>query len=64
MAKFEVFTGEVFQVEANSEDEALAKFYVSQGYRVAEDYSEAEQASFTNLDEDVSFLEVDTRVIL
>lgn len=64
MAKYEVFSGEVFEVEANSEEEALAKFYVSQGYRAEEDYSEAEQASFTNLDEDVTFMEVDTRVIL
>ena len=64
MAKYEVFSGEVFEVEASSEEEALAKFYVAQGWRVPEDYSEAEQASFTNLDEDVTFMEVDTRVIL
>lgn len=40
MATYEIVSGESFIVRADSEDEALAKFYVSQGYMDAEDYPE------------------------
>jgi hypothetical protein len=35
---YEITTGEAFEVRANSEDEALAIFYVSQGHMDIEDY--------------------------
>ena len=35
---YEITTGEAFEVRANSEDEALAIFHVSQGQMDIEDY--------------------------
>jgi hypothetical protein len=35
---YEITTGEAFEVRANSEDEALAIFHVSQGHMDIEDY--------------------------
>lgn len=35
---WQITTGESFDVRANSEDEALAIFYVSQGHMDKEDY--------------------------
>lgn len=35
---YEITTGEAFEVRANSEDEALAIFYISQGQMSINDY--------------------------
>jgi hypothetical protein len=35
---YEITTGEAFEVRANSEDEALAIFHISQGHMDIEDY--------------------------
>jgi hypothetical protein len=35
---YEITTGEAFEVRANSEDEALAIFHVSQGHMDIDDY--------------------------
>ena len=37
---WQITTGESFEVRANSEDEALAIFYVSQGHMDIDDYPE------------------------
>ena len=37
---WQITTGESFEVRANSEDEALAIFHVSQGYMDIDDYPE------------------------
>jgi hypothetical protein len=57
--QFRVLSGEAFQIEARSEEEALAKFYVAQGHMDEDDY-EGKGFDFTDLDADVEFLEVDT----
>lgn len=54
---WQITTGESFFVRANSEDEALAKFYVSQGH---EDESEYPEFDFSTLDDDVEEGEADT----
>lgn len=60
MAKglWEITTGEMFEVRANSEEEALAIFYISQGHMSKEDYPE-----FDITDEDlneVNYIEANT----
>ena len=39
---WQITSGESFEVRANSEDEALAIFHVSQGYMDIDDYPEFE----------------------
>lgn len=62
MAIFTVLSGESYTVEAKSEDEALAKFYVAGGH-VDEDEYEGEGFDFSNLDVDVEYSETLTEVI-
>lgn len=55
---WQITTGEMFEVRANSEDEALAIFYISQGHMSKEDYPE-----FDITDEDlneVNYIEANT----
>lgn len=55
---WEITTGEMFEVRANSEEEALAIFYISQGHMSKEDYPE-----FDITDEDlnkVNYIEANT----
>jgi hypothetical protein len=59
---FTVLTGESYTVYATSADEALAKFYVSQGYVEETDY-DGEPFDFTDLDNDVEESETLTEVI-
>jgi hypothetical protein len=59
---FTVLSGDSFSVLATSEDEALAKFYVSQGHVDEEEY-EGEGFDFSNLDEDVEESETLTEVM-
>ena len=49
---WQITSGEAFEVRANSEDEALAIFYVSQGYMDIDDYPE-----FNITQEDVDSVE-------
>lgn len=60
--EFTVLTGTSFTVVAASAEEALAKFYVSQGYEDPEDYNGLGY-DFTTVDEDVTESEVLTEVI-
>lgn len=57
--QFRILSGEAFVVEARSEEEALAKFYVANGHMEEDDY-EGKGFDFTDLDADVEFVEVDT----
>jgi hypothetical protein len=59
---YTVLTGESFTVYANSPEEALAKFYVSQGYVDGADY-DGEEYDFSDLDNDVEESETLTEVI-
>ena len=59
---YQVLTGEIFEVHAENADEALAKFFVSQGYADSDEYPQT-GFDFTNLEEDVEYLETDTRVV-
>ena len=55
---WQITSGEAFEVRANSEEEALAIFYVSQGHMSKEDYPD-----FDITDEDldsVEYMEADT----
>ncbi len=61
--KYRILSGEAFIVEARSEEEALAKFYVGQGHMDEDEY-EGHGYDFTDLDADVEFVEVDTVVEL
>lgn len=58
---YRILSGEAFQVEARSEDEALAKFYVANGH-LDEDEYEGKGFDFSDLDADVQFIEVETAV--
>lgn len=49
---WEITTGECYEVRANSEDEAMAIFYVAQGFADASDYPE-----FDITEEDVNSVE-------
>jgi len=59
MGLYQVTSGESYYVRANSEEEAEAKYYVSQGYSSAEDYPDFD---FSTIDEDVEEGETDTIV--
>lgn len=59
---FTVLSGESFTVFATSADEALAKYYVSQGH-VDENEYDGEPFDFTDLDNDVQESETMTEVI-
>lgn len=55
---YEITTGEAFEVRANSEDEALAIFHVSQGHMDIADYP---QFNITEEDLDsVNYVEANT----
>lgn len=62
MTIYTVLSGESYTVIANSEDEALAKFFVSQGHMDESEY-EGEGFDFSNLEEDVEESETLTEVI-
>jgi hypothetical protein len=62
MEEFTILTGESYSVMANSPDEAMAKFFVSQGYEQESDY-EGLGYDFSNLDEHVDYAETLTEVI-
>lgn len=59
---YTVLTGESFTVYANSPEEALAKFYVSQGHVDESDY-DGEDFDFSDLDNDVEESETATEII-
>jgi hypothetical protein len=59
---YTVLTGESFTVYANSPEEALAKFYVSQGHVDESDY-DGEGFDFSDLDNDVEESETATEII-
>jgi hypothetical protein len=59
---YTILSGESFTVEATSEEEALAKFYVANGHAEAEEYK-VEGFDLSNLDEDVQESETLTEVI-
>lgn len=62
MAVYTVLSGDSWTVEAKSEDEALAKFFVSQGHMDESEYEE-EDFDFSKLDEDVEYSEALTEVM-
>ncbi len=59
---YTVLSGESFTVYANSPEEALAKFYVSQGHVDGSDY-DGESFDFSDLDNDVEESETMTEII-
>jgi hypothetical protein len=59
---YTILTGESYEVEATSEGEALAKFFVAYGHASAEDY-EGEGYDLENAEDDVSESETLTEVI-
>jgi hypothetical protein len=59
--EYTILTGESYSVMATSEDEAMAKFFVLQGYEDEEDYKDS-GFDFSNPD-DVSFNETLTEII-
>jgi hypothetical protein len=62
MEEFTILTGESWSVMADSPDEALAKFFVSQGYEEESDYENLGY-KFDNLDNDVTYSETLTEVL-
>jgi hypothetical protein len=59
---YTILSGESFTVEATSEEEALAKFFVAQGHQEAEDY-EGEGFDLESAQDDVQEGETLTEVI-
>jgi hypothetical protein len=59
---YTVLSGESFTVYANSPEEALAKFHVSQGHIDGADYAR-ESFDFSDLDNDVEQSETMTEII-
>ena len=59
--EYTILTGESYSVMATSEDEAMAKFFVLQGYENEEDYKDS-GFDFSNPD-DVSYNETLTEII-
>jgi hypothetical protein len=59
--EYTILTGESYSVMATSEDEAMAKFFVLQGYEDEEDYKDS-GFDFSNPD-DVSYNETLTEII-
>ncbi len=62
MSTYRILSGEAYEVTANSEEEALAKFFVALGHEDEEDY-EGYKYDFSNLDKDVEYAEVDTVIV-
>jgi hypothetical protein len=60
--EYTILTGESYSVMATNEGEALAKFFVQQGYEEESEY-EGEGYDFSTLDEDVEYSETLTEVI-
>ena len=58
---YTILTGESYSVMATSEDEAMAKFFVLQGYEDEEDYKDS-GFDFSNPD-DVEYNETLTEII-
>ncbi len=63
MKEYTVMSGETYTVQANSEDEALAKFYVAYGHADESEY-EGEGYDFSTVNEDVAEGEAVSEVIL
>jgi hypothetical protein len=59
---YTVLSGESFTVYANSPEEALAKFHVSQGHVDGSDY-DGESFDFSDLDNDVEESETMTEIV-
>jgi hypothetical protein len=59
--EYTILTGESYSVMATSEDEAMAKFFVLQGYEDEEDYKDS-GFDFSNPD-DVEYNETLTEII-
>lgn len=59
---YTILSGESYTVEATSEEEALAKFYVAEGHMSADEY-EGKGFDFSNLDDEVESAETLTEVI-
>lgn len=59
---YTILSGESYSVQATSEDEALAKFFVAYGHASAEDY-EGEGYDLENAEDDVSESETLTEII-
>ena len=59
---YTILSGESYTVEATSEEEALAKFFVAYGHASAEDY-EGEDFDLENAEDDVSEFGTLTEVI-
>lgn len=62
MESYTILSGETFIVQANSSDEALAKFFVSEGHQSADDY-EGQGFDFSNLADEVESGETLTEVM-
>ena len=61
---FYVLSGEIFSVQATDKQEALAKFYLSQGVATREQIARDFDVLESNLDElDVEFIEVATQIV-
>ena len=60
---YTVLTGESYTVYATSEEEALAKFHVSQGNTVEADYEASTGFDFSSIDDDVEEMETLTEVL-
>lgn len=63
MNEYTVLSGESYTVQANSEDEALAKFYVAYGHADESEY-EGQGYDFSTVNDDVMEAETLTEVIL
>ena len=62
MSTYRILSGEAYEVTANTEEEALAKFYVALGHEDEEDYEDYKY-DFSDLDNDVQYVEVDTVIV-
>lgn len=60
--EYTILTGESYSVMATSEDEALAKFFVQQGYENESEY-DGQDFDFSTIDQDVSYNETLTEII-
>jgi len=59
---YTILSGESYTVEATSEEEALAKFFIAYGHVSAEDYEE-ENFDLSNVEDDVHESETITQII-
>ena len=62
METYTILSGDSYSVEANSREEALAKFFVAYGHISAEEY-QGKGYDFTNLEDEVTESETLTEVI-